>query len=126
MISIYWAKITKYPLHNNIVYHLLSTAGAIGDVDGDGKLDVIINLISVGILRDRYARFVKMKFDTEIFKINLDDVISNRMFTPVNATIHEKLKSYYSEPDMTSLKFLPTKDQRWMGYMGTHGDSLFS
>ena len=50
---------------NDILKSIYLFAGAFGDVDGDGELDVIVNLVSVGVLRDEYANFVKMKFDTD-------------------------------------------------------------
>lgn len=51
--------------------------GVFGDVDGDGKFDVIVNLVLVGVICDEYVNFVKMKFDIDIYKINFDDVIKN-------------------------------------------------
>ncbi|XP_061162239.1 protein FAM234B-like [Saccostrea echinata] len=100
------------------------TTGAFGDVDGDGKLDVIVNLISVGVIRDEHANFVKMKFDTDIFKINLDDAIQNQLYVPINATLHPRMQHTDNENEIHTLKFLPAEKQRWSGYMGQYGDSI--
>ncbi|XP_062612020.1 protein FAM234B-like [Saccostrea cucullata] len=100
------------------------TTGAFGDVDGDGKLDVIVNLISVGVLRDEHANFVKMKFDTDIFKINLDDAIQNQLYVPINATLHPRMQHTDNENEIHTLKFLPAEKQSWSGYMGQYGDSV--
>ena len=54
------------------VTFLLPPRGAVGDVDGDGRLDVLVNVVSVGVIRDAHARFVKMKFDTDIYKVTKD------------------------------------------------------
>lgn len=96
--------------------------GAFGDVDGDGKLDVIVNLVSVGVIRDEHANFVKMKFDTDIYKINLDDVIKNQMYVPINATLHPRMQHIDNENQIHTLNFLPSDEQLWGGYMGTYGD----
>lgn len=98
------------------------TTGAFGDVDGDGKLDVIVNLVSVGVIRDEHANFVKMKFDTDIYKINLDDVIKNQMYVPINATLHPRMQHVDNENQIHTLNFLPSDEQLWGGYMGTYGD----
>ena len=84
-----------------------------------------MNLISVGILRDKYAHFVKMKFDVDIYKFSLEDIIDNEMYTPLNVTIHDKMKSSFNENKITNLKFLPAEKQTWAEYMGTYGDSAF-
>lgn len=52
---------------------------------------VIVNMISVGLIRGEHANFVKMKFDTDIYKINLEDVIKIKMNVPINATIHPRM-----------------------------------
>merc|ERR1711963_393323 len=52
------------------------TTGAVGDVDGDGRLDVIVNVVSVGVIRDSHALFVKMKFETSLEKFSLDDLLN--------------------------------------------------
>lgn len=96
--------------------------GAFGDLDGDGKLDVIVNLVSVGVIRDEHANFVKMKFDTDIYKINLDDVIKNQMYVPINATLHPRMQHIDNENQIHTLNFLPSEEQLWGGYMGTYGD----
>lgn len=101
---------------------LLVFLGAFGDVDGDGKLDVIVNLVSVGVIRDEHANFVKMKFDTDIYKINLDDVIKNQMYVPINATLHPRMQHVDNENQIHTLNFLPSDEQLWGGYMGTYGD----
>ncbi|OWF47957.1 protein FAM234B-like [Mizuhopecten yessoensis] len=101
------------------------TTGAIGDVDGDGKLDLIVNLVSVGILRDQYANYVKMKFDTDIYKVNLEEALARQLYTPINVTIHQRMRNVMNENKITSLKFLPADKQTWGGYMGTTGDSAF-
>ncbi|KAK3095661.1 hypothetical protein FSP39_017289 [Pinctada imbricata] len=102
------------------------TTGAFGDVDGDGELDVIVNLVSVGVLRDEYANFVKMKFDTDIYKFSLSDALRHGAQTPINATVHRRLKYLDNENDIRTLKFLSMDKQSWGGYMGTFGDSIFS
>ncbi|XP_060600384.1 protein FAM234A-like [Ruditapes philippinarum] len=101
------------------------TTGAVGDVDGDGKLDVIVNLVSVGVLRDEYARYVKMKFTVDIFKLSLEDAIKKELYVPVNVTVHEKMAWVDNENKITTLKFLPMEKQPWGGYMGTRGDSIY-
>lgn len=59
------------------LYLFVCYLGVFGDVDGDGKFDVIVNLVLVGVICDEYVNFVKMKFDIDIYKINFDDVIKN-------------------------------------------------
>ena len=100
-------------------------AGALGDVDGDGKLDLLINLVSVGVIRDEHARFVKMKFDTDIYKVTLDDYLHQQIYVPANVTVHSRMKFLANENALTTLKFLPKEQQNWGGYMGTNGDSVF-
>ena len=44
---------------------------------------MLMNLVSV---RDEHANFVKMKYDIDMYKINLDDAIKKKQF--VTATLH--------------------------------------
>ena len=116
--------------NNNNSFHgrqsfLFTFIGAIGDVDGDGRLDLIVNLVSVGVLRDSYARYVKMKFDVDIYKINLEDGIGRERYTEINVTLHDRVKWMNNENKITALKFLPAKQQPWGGYMGSKGDSTY-
>ncbi|XP_052801612.1 protein FAM234B-like [Mya arenaria] len=101
------------------------TTGAIGDVDGDGKLDVIVNLVSVGVLRDEHARYVKKKFVVDIFKMSLDDALAKELYTPLNVTIHDKMSLMGNHNNMEPLRFMQIERQGWGGYMGSWGDSTY-
>lgn len=72
----------------NILFVFL---GVFGDVDGDGKFDVIVNLVLVGVICDEYVNFVKMKFDIDIYKINFDDVIKNQMYVLINVMFYLRM-----------------------------------
>jgi len=104
------------------------TTGAVGDVDGDGRLDVIVNVVSVGVIRDSHALFVKMKFETSLEKFSLDDLLNENHHTKINVTLHDRLKFATSPRDepITALTYRPMKEQIWGGYMGSSGDSVFA
>lgn len=70
---------------------LIIFLGVFGDVDGDGKFDVIVNLVLVGVICDEYVNFVKMKFDIDIYKINFDDVIKNQMYVLINVMFYLRM-----------------------------------
>lgn len=74
-----------------ICNYLFVILGVFGDVDGDGKFDVIVNLVLVGVICDEYVNFVKMKFDIDIYKINFDDVIKNQMYVLINVMFYLRM-----------------------------------
>lgn len=75
-----------------VIYNFLFVIlGVFGDVDGDGKFDVIVNLVLVGVICDEYVNFVKMKFDIDIYKINFDDVIKNQMYVLINVMFYLRM-----------------------------------
>lgn len=95
-------------------------------MDGDGKLDVIVNIVSVGVIRDKHALFVKMKFDTDIFKFSLDDMLAKQEVMHIPAKMSNQLRaSGQNLSPMRSLKYKSPKEQIWGGYMGTTGDSIY-
>ena len=66
-----------------------------------------------------------MKFDVDIYKVNLEDAIGRERYTKINVTLHDRVKWVNNENKITTLKFLPAKQQLWGGYMGTKGDSTY-
>jgi len=66
-----------------------------------------------------------MKFTVDIFKLSLEDTLKRELYTPINVTLHEKMKWTGNENKITSLKFLSTEEQVWGGYMGTRGDNTY-
>lgn len=74
-----------------ICIYLFVILGVFGDVDGDGKFDVIVNLVLVGVICDEYVNFVKMKFDIDIYKINFDDVIKNQLYVLINVMFYLRM-----------------------------------
>lgn len=74
-----------------VICNYLFVLGVFGDVDGDGKFDVIVNLVLVGVICDEYVNFVKMKFDIDIYKINFDDVIKNQMYVLINVMFYLRM-----------------------------------
>ncbi|KAK3087336.1 hypothetical protein FSP39_004814, partial [Pinctada imbricata] len=101
------------------------TTGAIGDVDGDGKLDAIVNMVSVGVIRDEETNYVKMKFDVDIYKVNIEEILPDAPKINLNVTIHPRMltKEYHAP---AKWNFRSGSRQTWAGYMGTYGDSVYS
>ncbi|KAJ8298877.1 hypothetical protein KUTeg_022937 [Tegillarca granosa] len=66
-----------------------------------------------------------MKFDTDVYKLNLDDAIASGIYTPINVTVHPTMRTHYNEERLSNIQFLPQHLQTWGGYMGTYGDSVY-
>ena len=104
--------------------------GAIGDVDGDGNLDIITLFDMVAEVTGEWQSQVLLKHTTYIVKTNLKDKLSQPNFVPMNATV---LPSISSPADVSTdtkklqdLEFEPLERQPWLAYMSTNGDSSYA
>ena len=100
--------------------------GAIGDLDGDGNLDLVASVNFFGQLTDESGFHIKNIAETQIVKVNLADVMLEKRLMPLNVTLSRGMKvAKNSGGSILNTKFLPLKQQPWLAYMGTHGDSVY-
>jgi len=98
-----------------------SFKGAIGDVDGDGTLDLISIVSFSAEITDKFGQYVRTQKMTRVSKVNLELQLSRPMvsdFVSLNST----------EPDikqMSLMHFQSSPHQPWSAYLGAHGDSSY-
>lgn len=109
---------------------------AIGDLDGDGRLDMVVLLDYVAEFADSWASEVIPLHSTVISKVNLEANLMQSARVPVDAKIRsgrvtsktdlmKTVKSGSSETSLVSIGFRPVEQQPWREYMGTNGDSIY-
>ena len=76
---------------------------------------MLVNLVSVGVIRDEHANFVKMKYEIDIYKTNPADAIKISLYQSPPRSI----------PECNTWTMKTQFLQLWDGYMGTYGDSAF-
>ena len=82
-----------------------SYSAAIGDLDGDGRLEVAY-VINWGSLEEGKP-IVPPKFLVKVF------------------TLETKVREMYGEGVVDFSQFLPIEQQLWTRYMGARGDNIF-
>lgn len=102
--------------------------GAIGDVDGDGFLDLIsIETLNAPIF-DPYGGFLYSSKTTQLSKFNLELKLkraSKKDFVVVHAKIRGNSPINATELKKPDVRFRPSFQQPWTAYLGTNGDSVY-
>lgn len=97
-------------------------SGAIGDVDGDGTLDLVSIVSFSAEITDEFNQYVRTQRMTRISKMNLELQLRSPMknsFVSLNS----------SQPDIEQLppvRFRPFSQQPWTAYLGAYGDSSYT
>ena len=97
-------------------------SGAIGDVDGDGTLDLVSVVSFLAEITDEFGQYVRTQRMMRISKMNLELQLRTPMensFVSLNS----------SQPDIQQLppvRFRPFSQQPWTAYLGAHGDSSYA
>lgn len=107
-------------------YWGLNIVAAIGDVDGDGNLDLVTLIGHTGQMVDEHYSYDRMIYKTTIYKINLSPVLQNGEFrTPIKMQTTMPLDRYRQQKDVSFLHPLPLKQQQWLSYFGTKQNGHF-
>ncbi|XP_021380156.1 uncharacterized protein LOC110467366 [Mizuhopecten yessoensis] len=93
---------------------------AVGDVDGDGQLDVISIVDLVGPIVDAGYSYTEMKSLTVIQKISLAPLLGD-----VSQRVSLNPASITDQHQEWTGQLLPMDKQNWGGYMGTKGNSIY-
>ncbi|XP_048762012.2 uncharacterized protein LOC125670712 [Ostrea edulis] len=102
------------------------TTSAVGDVDGDGSLDIVVLVSHTGQIVDQHYSYDAMVYHSTIHKINLQPIIQNPE-TRTSMKIHTTLPldRYRQEKDVSLLHLLPLQKQQWLSYFGTKQNGHF-
>lgn len=92
------------------------TTGAIGDINNDGKLDLVLTFNAQGEIRDRSGGYLRMQSSLDIAVIELE-----KQFTQFPMMGDERLQQGVAEP----MEFLSKQNQIWTGYMGRYSLSSY-
>ena len=96
-------------------------SGAIGDVDGDGTLDLISIVSFSAKVTDEFGQYVRTQKMTRVSKLNLELHLKRPMdsdFVSVNSS-----QPAIQQPSL--LHFRPNSQQPWTAYLGARGDSSY-
>ena len=105
---------------------MLCVVGAIGDVDGDGTLDLVSVMSLSAPIKDQFGSYVYSEVMTWVIKSNLE----LRMHRPhdtdfVSLGSAEKSSNNVSTSRPTFGRLRPSNLQPWAAYLGTSGNSVY-
>ena len=106
---------------------MTSLAGVLGDVDGDGNMDVISIIDSEGEGRDANDIFLRIAYTVRIVKTNLIDALGKRRHYPSKLDIHvtKKMRDTHDVKPAEELAFRPMAEQPWTQYLGRKSDHTY-
>ncbi|KAI0222414.1 hypothetical protein LSAT2_026355 [Lamellibrachia satsuma] len=101
------------------------TTGVLGDVDGDGNMDVISIVDGEGEKKDRNGDHVGMSYSMRIVKTNLVDALSTRGRYPakLDLFVAKKMRDVRGIKPIEKVQFRPLVEQPWTQYLGQRSDN---
>jgi len=112
----------------SMVRFSLCVPGAIGDVDGDGTLDLISIVSFSADITDESRRYLRTQKMTRISKQNLELQLMRPVpddFVRLNSS-RPDTPQQQQQQQLSGLRFRPFDHQPWTAYLGTRGDSSYT
>ena len=96
-------------------------------MDGDGRLDLVGAETYTGELTDEFGNYIRQKFRTNVYKINLERDIHSGVVKPkiIRAKVHPGMSKALPGTELAKLRLRPCQKQPWREYMGSRGDSVY-
>ena len=106
---------------------LNSVAGVLGDVDGDGNMDMISIVDGEGKKKDGSGNHLGMSYAIRIVKTNLVDALNTRGRYPakLDLFVAKKMRDVRGIKPIEKVQFRPLAKQPWTQYLGRRSDNIY-
>lgn len=92
------------------------TTGAIGDINNDGKLDLVMTYNAQGIIKDTGRSYLRDESNLDLIAVEVE-----KDFGSYPALRHDKSLEKSESTANKDINWKPTSEQIWTGYMGRDG-----